>query len=138
MVPVSALRAAPRSKIGEPGRFGPQHGIRGGCRRGTDRGRAAGHQQRHQCHRSDPNPHRGLSIIAGLVAFNSVTAPKAKQARVAGLFDAALTVIPGREPTAPAFGRPDDKLRERPESITHDWGLWIPGLRQEAHPGMTT
>jgi hypothetical protein len=19
----------------------------------------------------------------------------------------------------------------------HDWGLWIPGLRQEAHPGMT-
>jgi NAD(P)-dependent dehydrogenase (short-subunit alcohol dehydrogenase family) len=24
-----------------------------------------------------------------------------------------------------------------PESITTIWGLWIPGLRQEAHPGMT-
>jgi hypothetical protein len=28
-------------------------------------------------------------------------------------------------------------LGASPESINHDRGLWIPGLRQEAHPGMT-
>jgi hypothetical protein len=25
----------------------------------------------------------------------------------------------------------------QPGIHNHDWGLWIPGLRQEAHPGMT-
>jgi hypothetical protein len=34
------------------------------------------------------------------------------------------SVIPGRAPREPGIHN-------------HDWGLWIPGLRQEAHPGMT-
>ncbi|MEA2881335.1 MAG: hypothetical protein QOH32_554 [Bradyrhizobium sp.] len=34
------------------------------------------------------------------------------------------TVIPGRAEREPGIHN-------------HDWGLWIPGLRQGAHPGMT-
>jgi hypothetical protein len=29
------------------------------------------------------------------------------------------------------------RAKREPGIHNHDWGLWIPGLRQEAHPGMT-
>src|ERR1700730_14235387 len=47
-------------------------------------------------------------------------------------------VIPGRSQRVRPVGRPDDRLRDEPEIHSHDRGLWIPGLRQEAHPGMTS
>jgi hypothetical protein len=37
---------------------------------------------------------------------------------------------------APSFRGATDG--SEPGIHNHDWGLWIPGLRQEAHPGMTT
>src|SRR5229473_2969869 len=46
-------------------------------------------------------------------------------------------VIPGRAPTGPAAGRPDDRLRGRARNPYPRSGVWIPGLRQAAHPGMT-
>jgi hypothetical protein len=42
-------------------------------------------------------------------------------------------VIPGR---ANGFAQSAAGWRE-PGIHNHDWGLWIPGLRQVAHPGMT-
>jgi hypothetical protein len=43
-----------------------------------------------------------------------------------------VSVIPGPEPTGPASGRPDDRLREGARIHNHDRGLWIPGSRKGA------
>ena len=36
----------------------------------------------------------------------------------------------GWRPTGPAFGRPDDRLREEPGIHNHRLGVWIPGPPQ--------
>src|SRR5258708_27794488 len=40
----------------------------------------------------------------------------------------------GAPPPGPAFGRPDDRLRGEPESITTGRGLWIPGSPPSVAP----
>jgi hypothetical protein len=52
----------------------------------------------------------------------------------------AQLVIAGLDPAihlvSPSFRGASEA--SEPGIHNHDWGLWIPGMRQGAHPGMTT